>query len=153
MFKEGANADHKQSVLYQGDFLWRNANMCATHGANRFVNCAESLPAYRVQRHTCSQNLHVKAGILYYSGKFGVLKGMKVEVFEVCWDEFFEKIKVVINCVTRSNQIKLNCFEIELAFGTSKLRKFKIEKFWGASYENPSYVLGHFYSLKIRVLK
>ena len=104
--------------------------MYLTHGPNRFVNCAESLPAYRVQRHTCSQNLLVKPAILYCNGQLGVLKGIQLEVFEVCWDEFFEKIKSVINCVTRLYRIKFNSFELKTSVGPNNSRKFGFEGFW-----------------------
>ena len=57
--------------------------MLVTNGVDRFSNCAESLPAYRLQRHTLTGNLHVKAAILYFHGKLGVLKGFKGDVLEV----------------------------------------------------------------------
>ena len=103
--------------------------MCLTHGANRFVNCPESLPAYRVQRLTYAQNLHVKRGISYCTGKLWVLKGIKFGVNEVCLDDCFEKIKVAINCVTRSYRIKLNSLELKTSFGPNNSRKFGFEGF------------------------
>ena len=136
MFKEGANADHKLNVVYQSDLLWRDTNMCLKHGANRFVNCAESLSAYRVQRHTSSQILHVKVGILYCTEKLGVLKGIKFEVLDVCWDESFEIIKVVINCVTRLYQRKLNACDLKTSCGPNNSRKFGFEGFSWAMFEN-----------------
>ena len=119
--------------------------MCLTHEANRFVNCAESLLAYRVQCHSCSQNLHVKAG----SGMahFAFLKGFKFWVFEVCWSEFFEKIKVVINCVTRLYQTKLNCFDFKTSFGPNNSRKFGFESFWRTMFENRYLMLGLYYQV------
>ena len=122
--------------------------MCLTRGANRFVYYAESLPAYRVQRHTCSQISHVKVATLFCNGKVWVLKDIKFEVLEVCCDEFVDKIKVVINCVTRLYQTKLNCFDFKTSFGPNNSRKFGFESFLSTMVQNWCLCFGSYYGLK-----
>ena len=57
------------------------------------------------------------------------LKSFQVQVFEVGWGEFFEKIKVVINCVTRLYCVKLDSLEAQTMYGASKCLKFGFEGF------------------------
>ena len=47
----------------------------------------------------------------------------------MCCDEFFEKIKVVINCVTRSYQRKLNSFEIKTSCGPNNSANLVLKVF------------------------
>ena len=59
------------------------------------------------------------------------MKGLKFDVFEVSSYEFFQKIKVFINCVTRLYHIKLNSLENKTTFGTTTGVKFNLGKFLG----------------------
>ena len=47
----------------------------------------------------------------------------------MCCGGFFEKIKVVINCVTRLYRVKLNSLEAQATLGASKCRNFGFEGF------------------------
>ena len=92
------------------------------------------------------ENRYLMIG-LYYRLKYACFEGINFEVFDVCCDEFFEKIKVVINCVTRLYQTKLNCFDFKISFGPNNSRKFGFESFWRTMFENRYLMLGLYYQV------
>ena len=69
------------------------------------------------------------------------MKGLKFEVFEVSSYEFFQRIKVFINCVTRLYHIKLNSLENKTTFSTTNGVKFTFEKFLGHHVRKKAFLI------------